>query len=263
MNPNHHAPRARAAHASRDAAAHPTGVCAAHADGIFSARSSGLCAAHAAALFAFVLLAAGGALAQPAKTPDAQQTSDAQQKTDKADELLTSAPPPMRYLPEEVHRRLEGEADLKARTHLALDLAEERLARAAQQADADRFEEATAELGVYEALVADAVASVQSSGRSKNKQRDILKRVEMTLRSHVPRLETIRRSLPAAHAVYFKSAIEFVNQQRDLALNTFYDNTVIREPPPGKEKEKAAAVGERANGNAPAAPDNEKKPERQ
>ncbi|MDQ3918313.1 MAG: hypothetical protein M3348_07530 [Acidobacteriota bacterium] len=259
MNPNHQAPRARAAHASRNSAAHPTGVCAAHADGFFSARASGVCAAHAVALIAFVLLAAGGALAQPAKTPDAQQTSDAQQKTDKADEL-TSAPPPMRYLPEEVHRRLEGEADLKARTHLALDLAEERLARAAQQADADRFEEATAELGVYEALVADAVASVQNSGRSKNKQRDILKRVEMTLRSHVPRLETIRRTLPAAFAAYFKSGIEFVNAQRDLALNTFYDNTVIRESPPGKEK--AAAVGERANGNAPAAPDNEKKPER-
>lgn len=262
MNPNYQVPRARAAHASRDSAAYPNEVCAAHANGFFSARASGVCAAHAAALVAFVLLAASGALAQPAKTPDTQQKSDAQQQTDKADEL-TSAPPPMRYLPEEVHRRLEGEADLKARTHLALDLAEERLARAAQQADADRFEEATAELGVYEALVADAVASVQTSGRSKNKQRDILKRVEMTLRSHVPRLETIRRNLPAAFAAYFKSGIEFVNAQRDLALNTFYDNTVIREPPPGKEKEKAAAVGERANGNAAAAPDNEKKPERQ
>jgi hypothetical protein len=245
MNPNHQALRARAAHADAASAAKP--------DGVFPAHANAVSAARAAALLAFVLLAAGGALAQPSKTTDAQQ------KTDKADEV-TSAPPPMRYLPEEVRRRLEGETDLKARTHLALDLAEERLALAAQQTSDDRFEEATAEIGVYEALVADAVSSVQTSGRSKNKQRDILKRVEMTLRSHVPRLETIRRNLPAAHAVYFKSAIEFVNQQRDLALNTFYDNTVLRETARDKDK---TAVGERAKGDAPAAPDNEKKPERQ
>ena len=79
----------------------------------------------------------------------------------------------------------------------------------------------------------------------------------MTLRSHVPRIETIRRALPAAHATYFKSAIEFVNEQRDLALNTFYDDTVIRE-----HKDKAA-VGERANSAGPAAPDNERKPDHQ
>jgi hypothetical protein len=229
MNPNQRAPRARAA------------------------NPAGALATRAALALAFVTLASAYALAQPAQDAAAQQKPDdvAGQKADE----VTNAPPPMLYLPEEVRRRLEGEGDLKARTHLALDLAEERLARAAQQADADRFEEATAELGVYEALVADAVRSVQSSGRSKGKQRDILKRVEMTLRSHVPRIETIRRELPAAHAAYFKSAIEFVNEQRDLALNTFYDDTVIR------ERKDKAAVGERANSTGPAAPDNEKKPD--
>jgi hypothetical protein len=240
MNSNTDAPRA----------------CAAHANLIFPAR--------AAALVALALLASVGALAQPSKAVDAPQKADDVKKADevKRSDEVTTAPPPMRYLPEEVRRQLDGESDLKARTHLALDLADGRLARAAQQADADRFEEATAELGVYEALVADAVSSVQSSGRSKNKQRDILKHVEMTLRSHVPRLETIRRTLPAAFAAYFKSGIEFVNEQRDLALNTFYDDTVLRETAHGKDKEKAA-VGERAKGDAPAAPDNEKKPEQQ
>ena len=226
MNPKHHAPRA----------------CAADAKPFSAARAAGA--------LAFLLLAAGGAPAQ------ASQAAPAQQKADE----VTSAPPPMRYIPEEVRRRLEGEHDLKARTRLTLELAEERLARAAERAAADRFEEATAELGVYEALVADVVGFVQSSGYSKGKQRDVLKHVEMTLRSHVPRIETIRRTLPAAYAAYFRSAIEFVTEQRDLALNSFYDDTVIRESAHGKDK---AAVGERAKGDAPAAPDNEKKPNQQ
>lgn len=255
MNSNTDAPRARAAHSN----AAPS----AHASRLSSSRPTEVFAAHAAALLALVLLASVGALAQPSKASDAQQKADDVKQADgvKRSDEVTTAPPPMRYLPEEVRRRLESESDLKARTRLALDLADGRLASAAQQADADRFEEATVELGVYEALVADAVTSVQSSGRSKNKQRDILKHVEMTLRSHVPRLETIRRTLPAAFAAYFKSGIEFVNEQRDLALNTFYDDTVLRETAHGKDKEKAA-VGERAKGDAPAAPDSEKKPER-
>lgn len=226
MNPLHHAPRACAAHANR------------------------LSAARAGVALALLLFATGEALAQPSPATPAQQ------KTDE----VTSAPPPMRYIPEEVRRRLEGESDLKARTRLALELAEERLARAAERADSDRFEEATAELGVYEALVADTVGFVQSSGRSKGKQRDVLKHVEMTLRSHVPRIETIRRTLPAAYAAYFRSAIEFVTEQRDMALNTFYDDTVIRESAHGKDK---AAVGERAKGDSPAAADSEKKPNQQ
>jgi hypothetical protein len=269
MNSNTDAPRARAAHTNADPAAHAGRHLTPHPPKVFAARATGIFPAEifparAAALLALVLFASVGALAQPSpqsKTADAQQKADDSKQSDeakRADEV-TTAPPPMRYLPEDVRRRLESESDLKARTRLALDLADGRLAHAAQQADADRFEEATAELGVYEALVADAVSSVQSSGRSKNKQRDILKHVEMTLRSHVPRLETIRRTLPAAFATYFRSGIEFVNEQRDLALNTFYDDTVLRETAHGKDKDKAA-VGERAKGDAPAAPDTEKKP---
>jgi hypothetical protein len=228
MNPKHTAPRA----------------CAAHANEIFAAR--------VVVALALVMLAFGDALAQQAQETASQQKPD----------NVTAAPPPMRYIPDEVRRELDAERDPKARTRLALDLAEERLAHAAERANADRFEEATAELGVYEAVIAEAIRFVQSSssGRATNKQRDLLKHVEMTLRSHVPRLETIRRTLPAAHAAYVKSTIEFVDQQRDQALNSFYDDTVMRESAHGKDKDKPA-VGERPNGTAAATPDREKKPD--
>lgn len=168
------------------------------------------------------------------------------------------APPPMRHIPDSVRRQLAEEKDLKSRTRLSLDLADATLARSAENVAAERWEQATGELGVYEAIVADAVNYVQSSGPVKNKQRDILKRIEMTLRSHVTRLETIRRSLPARHAIYVKTTIEFVLEQRDHALNSFYDDTVI---PNARLTGNKPSTSERARGTSLAPPDIEKKPE--
>ena len=186
---------------------------------------------------------------------DANAQTDA--NSQRADE--PSAAPPLRYVPDDVRRQLDVEArDVKARTKLALQLAEDRLARASAASDADRFEEATNELGVYEAIVADTIRYVQTSGRTGNKLRDTCKRIELSLRAHVPRIETLRRGLPAAHAVYAKATIEFVRVQRDQALSSFYDDTVIPEPIRPAEK---AAAGVRTGAAAHPVGDGEKKPE--
>lgn len=205
-------------------------------------------ARRAAILFAalvFVALATGSAVAQ----------TDA--SAQRADDL--AAPPPLRYVPDDVRRQLDAEAsDVKARTKLSIQLAEDRLTRAAAAVDADRFEEATNELGVYEAIVADTIHFVQASGRTGNKLRDTFKRIELALRAQVPRIETLRRGLPAAHAVYAKATIEFVRVQRDQALSAFYDDTVIPEPVRPMEK---TASGVRAGSAAHPVSDGEKKPE--
>jgi len=186
----------------------------------------------------------------------AAQTEAAAQRADDV-----AGAPPLRYVPDDVRRQLEGEArDVKARTKLGLQLAEDRLARAASASNADRFEECTNELGVYEAIVADTIRYVQSSGRTGNKLRDTFKRIELTLRGHVPRIETLRRGLPEAHAVYAKATIEFVRVQRDQALSSFYDDTVIPEPiRPGGSSPSAAGV--RTGTAAHPVGDGEKKPE--
>ena len=197
------------------------------------------------AALAFVALAFGDAAAQ---------TEASAQRADEP-----TAAPPLRYVPDDVRRQLEGEArDVKARTKLGLQLAEDRLARAATASNADHFEECTNELGVYEAIVADTIRYVQSSGRTGNKLRDTFKRIELTLRGHVPRIETLRRGLPEAHAVYAKATIEFVRVQRDQALSSFYDDTVIPEPIRPAEK---AAAGVRTGAAAHPVGDGEKKPE--
>jgi len=124
----------------------------------------------------------------------------------------------------------------------------------------DKFAASTAEIGIYEAVVEDTVRTLHASnpGRANNKLRDIFKRVEITLRSHVTRLESIRRVLPERHAVYLKDAIDFVRDRRDQALGAFYSDSVIREP---RLTEQPTPEGERANSFTSAQPAPEKKPD--
>lgn len=213
-----------------------------------SARTTGG-RASATLILIFTLLACGGAQAQDGAAQEPAQRED--------------GPPPLRYMPPGLRQRLEGAKDAKARARLSMEIAEECLARAAQFADEDRFEASTAEIGVYEAVVEDTVRTLHASndtGRANNKLRDIFKRVEIALRAHVTRLETIRRSLPERHAVHLKDSIDFVRDRRDLALSAFYSDSVLREP---RRPEMSTPSGERATTNAAAQPEAEKKPNQQ
>ena len=169
-------------------------------------------------------------------------------------------PPPLRYVPPDVRQRLDGAKDAKTRARLSMEIAEERLIRAAQLAGEDKFAASTAEIGIYEAVVEDTVRTLHASnpGRANNKLRDIFKRVEITLRSHVTRLESIRRVLPERHAVYLKDAIDFVRDRRDQALGAFYSDSILREP---RLTEQPTPQGERANSFTSAQPAPEKKPD--
>jgi hypothetical protein len=194
----------------------------------------------------FTLLACAGARAQDGAAPQKPQRED--------------GPPPLRYLPSDVRQRLESAKDVKTRARVSMEIAEERLAHAAQLAEADKFEASTAEIGIYEAVVEDTVRTLHTSnpGRAGNKLRDIFKHIEITLRSHVTRLESIRRVLPERHAVYLKDAIDFVRDRRDQALSAFYSDSVIREP---RLPEQATPEGERATTNTAAQSAPDKKPE--
>jgi hypothetical protein len=202
-------------------------------------RSSARTAARGALVLTFLLALCGPAAAQA----QAGAASGQQQQ-------LEAGPPPLKYIPEEVRRRLATAKDMKDRTKLSLLLCEERLTAAATHVEAERYESATAELGIYEALVKDAIRFVQSSGRMTNKQRDLFKRIDLALRAHSTRLETLRRSLPAHSGVYAQAALEFVRDARTEALNAFFDDTVLRAEPPTPHK----VEGERARGNALASP---------
>lgn len=205
-----------------------------------------LSAARALLLAALLACASASAAAQPQTNAQRPGSTDA-------------APPPMRYLPAETRSRLDAARDIKARTRLSMELAEARLMSAAAHLEADRFDAATLELGVYAAIVRDAVDHVRrnekSPGRISGKTRDLLKRIELALRSHVPRLETLRRSLPSQHAVHAQTTLDFVRDTRAEVLDAFFDNMVA----PDRTAPKAQpSANERATGAPP--PAEQKKP---
>ena len=170
---------------------------------------------------------------------------------------IDQTPPPMKYVPEETRQQLSLEKDAKARTKRSLLLAEDRLHRAATQTSAEQYEAAGRELGIYQALVQDAIRHIQENVKKDGTRRDLFKRMELTLRAHMPRIETIRRITPSEDAVHVKACMDFVRNARVEALNSFYDDTVIRIPK--GQMEKPLNDGNSAKGASLTAP--EKKPE--
>ena len=140
-----------------------------------------------------------------------------------------AAPPPMKYIPPSERALLNEARDAKARTRLSLELAETRLLRAAQYTGVERFEAASAELGIYQAIVEDAVRFLYESGKGDNRTRDLFKRLDLALRAHGPRIETIRRSTPSEDASNVRAAYDATRRARTAALNAFYGDTVMHE----------------------------------
>jgi hypothetical protein len=163
-----------------------------------------------------------------------------------------TAPPPLKIVSREERARIDGADDSKARVRTTIELAELRLAKAEVLTSDHDYEGATGELGRYEALIDDTLDYLSPMMRDKNKTRDLYKRLELALRAHGPRLTAIRRSTPLEYAVWIKELEEFARKGRTEALNSFYGQTVFREPqkkpeerPPDKPTKSNAAAPER------------------
>jgi hypothetical protein len=142
--------------------------------------------------------------------------------------LDQTAPPPAKVISREERSQLNQSKDDKARVKLSIELAETHLANTENHTSQQQFEGAAAEAGMYWALIEDALNYMKTVDRKGNRRRDLYKRLELTLRAHGPRWATIRRSTPAEYAVWIKEIEEFARNGRTEALNSFYDNTVIR-----------------------------------
>src|SRR5689334_4875025 len=86
------------------------------------------------------------------------------------------APPPMKFVPRSERTQLLSVSDAKAHTRAAIELAEARLLRAEQLTPSQEFEAASAELGIYQGLIEDALRFLHDATTSKgNKMRDTYK----------------------------------------------------------------------------------------
>ena len=135
---------------------------------------------------------------------------------------LVSAPPPMKFVPRSERTQLSAVSDAKSRTRATIELAEARLLRAEQLTSGQQYDEASAELGIYQGLIEEAVHFLNASRTGNNKMRDTYKHLELALRTHTARIESIRRVTPAEYKANINAIADFTCSLRTEALNGFF-----------------------------------------
>jgi hypothetical protein len=166
-------------------------------------------------LSAFLLLLAF-ALAPSVYAQDAQPTP-------------LPAPPPFKMIVKDERAQIEQTNDSSDRLKLIINFAVAHLTVAEQHTAAGNFEAASTEVGMYHALMENALAFLSSFKRDSNKTRDLYKKLELALRAHGPRLTAMRRTTPLEFAVWIKKVEDFARAGRTEALNSFYGHTVVRD----------------------------------
>ncbi len=140
-----------------------------------------------------------------------------------------TAPPPLKILSKEETRQLNAETDIKKRTKLALDLMEIRLKKAEQLNSQEQYAEMFDELGGFHALVDKTLDFLDRNDDGSGKVLNNFKRVEMTLRVFLPRLELIRRDLPERYELYVRDLAKFVRRARARAIEPLFGDTVVKD----------------------------------
>jgi hypothetical protein len=145
------------------------------------------------------------------------------------------APPPMRYAPEAERARLSSAVEPKERVHATLDLLEDRLARAERETAATHYDAATANLGIYQALLDDVMRFLKPVGRSPDGRkvngptRDLYKHIEMALNRHTARIEAVRRQTPVDYQRNVRDTFLYARDKRTECLDAFFGANVLRE----------------------------------
>lgn len=154
------------------------------------------------------------------------------------------APPPFKMIVKEERAAIEQTKDSTKRLKLTIEYAVGHLTRAEQHTARENFEAASAEIGMYHALIESALAYLSTFKRDSNKTRDLYKRLELALRADGPRLTAMRRITPLEFAVWIKKVEDFAREGRTEALNSFYGHTVVpqKKTEADKNKEKPKEI---------------------
>ena len=154
-----------------------------------------------------------------------------------------TAPPPFKMIVKEERAALDATTnDPKKRLKLTIEFADGHLTNAEQHTTRENYEAASTEVGMYQALIENALQFLSTFKRDSNKTRDLYKRLEMALRADGPRLTAMRRSTPLEFAVWIKQVEDFARDGRTEALNSFYGHTVVREQKPDKTDDKPKEI---------------------
>jgi hypothetical protein len=149
-------------------------------------------------------------------------------------ESQDTAPPPLKIISKNEQSQLNAETEVKRRTKLSLELMEARLLRAEEYGTKENYGEMFTELGGFHALMDNTIAFLNDSDTNKGKVLNNFKRVELSLRKYVTRLELIRRNLPIKYELYVRKLVKYVREARSKAVEPLFGETVL----PGDDNEK-------------------------
>ena len=137
------------------------------------------------------------------------------------------APPPLKIVSKTERSQLGAEGEVKRRTKLSLELMEFRLLRAEEFATKGEYREMFTELGGFHGLMDNTINFLTNSDTNKSKVLNNFKRVELSLRKYVTRLELIRRNLPIKYEQYVRKLVKYVREARSKAVEPMFGETVL------------------------------------
>ncbi|MCY7345777.1 MAG: hypothetical protein LH614_06090 [Pyrinomonadaceae bacterium] len=142
-----------------------------------------------------------------------------------------TAPPPLKILSKDEKSQLELSTDIKQRTKTALELMEMRLIKAEAFGIKEEYQAMFTELGSFHALVDNTLDFLSKNNNDSGKVLNNFKRMELSLRKHITRLELIRRNLPIKYELYVRQLVRHIRDARTRAVEPLFDDTVV----PGKK----------------------------
>ncbi|MCC6329570.1 MAG: hypothetical protein IT174_13730 [Acidobacteria bacterium] len=137
------------------------------------------------------------------------------------------APPPLKFMSKDEQARLGAETSVKKHTKLALELMSERLKQAEALMAKGDLDEMYKQLGGFQGLMDDTLEFLDKSDQDVGKVLNNYKRFEIGLREFRPRLELIRREIPARYEPYVRNLIGYLRAARRKAIEPLFSDTVV------------------------------------
>lgn len=141
-------------------------------------------------------------------------------------------PPPLKILSKAEKSQLEAVNGIKERTKLALELMEARLVAAESFNAKEEHREMFHELGSFHALVDHTLAFLDRQGNDDAKVLNNFKRVELSLRKYITRLELIRRDLPNRYELYVRRLVKYIRDARTQAVEPLFGDSIVPQNKP-------------------------------
>ena len=139
----------------------------------------------------------------------------------------TSAPPPLKILSKTEKSQIAAVNNIKERTKLALTLMESRLLNAETFSSKEQYREMFDELGGFHALIDNTLDFLKRNNNNSGKVLSGFKRIELSLRKYITRLELIRRELPIKYESYVRQLTKYIRDARTEAVEPLFDDSVM------------------------------------